>query len=118
MADLKRQASPFTEQMESMKEEQAEQLEVVIALLRTQNKNAVKKIELLKKIKDLKEAQALNDCLWRNKWSKQKNISIGLSVGIAFFTITAFYLNVIKLDEQSAVAQGVSHLINVIGSWF
>lgn len=115
MGDLKKLASPFSAEVEKAWEEQGEQLEVIIALLRGNNKKSSEKIMELVKIRKLKESQALNDCLWRGKWSRQKNISIYISLTATLFTFAAFYLNVIKLNEDSAFYQGAANFLRMLG---
>ena len=99
--ELKRAASPYTK------------LEIAI------KENG----EKLDKICEYKEEQKKNDSKWREMWAqqkakaeKQKRATTISSVGALLLTAAAFYLNVIKLDEESAFFRGLVAVLDVIVS--
>ncbi len=116
MGEQNKIPSHLTAGLEQAAEDQKENQQVIISLLRQQNKISKSKADELIKIRQHEEAKALNDSLWRNKWSKQKNITIALTTVILVFTLTGFLLNVIKLNEHSAVVKGIADFLSIIGN--
>lgn len=80
----------------------------------------------------LKNDQNVNDNQWRELWAiekeerkqqqkknlRQKRVSAMASVTALFFTAAAFYLNVIKLDEESALIRAFAVFFNAIAGVF
>mgnify|MGYP003654511332 CR=1 FL=1 len=86
MDDLKKLAAPKFEALMTVNEEQNELLLTCIVLL--------------DRLCTLKEAQQEEDNKWRMRWKKQKSFGSYVSFAALFFTIAAFYLNVIRLDAD------------------
>jgi PBP1b-binding outer membrane lipoprotein LpoB len=104
--ELKAQASPMLK-LEQATKEQNTRLDV--------------HTDLLLELCESKKQQLKNDSKWRLLWQqqkeeakKQKRIATISSLMALFFTGAAFYLNVIKLDEESAFIRGLAAFFDVM----
>ena len=111
MDELERLKEAGAPKLAAAKEEQNDKIETLIILVGALCDSHDRHIEL-------KEAQQAGDIKFRNKWAKAKLNDTRISLILLALANIAIYLDVVEVNGNSALINGVTDLANVIAGVF